>query len=35
MNRPIAPDSMVKDLIFGVVAIGIVFLAAWSAELFL
>jgi hypothetical protein len=35
MNRPIAPDSIAKDLIFGVVAIGIVFLAAWSAELFL
>jgi hypothetical protein len=33
MPRPIA--AIVKDTLFGLVAIGIVFLAAWSAELFL
>ena len=33
MPRPIA--AIVKDALFGLVAIGIVFLAAWSAELFL
>lgn len=32
MPRPIAP--LTKDVIFGLVAIGILFLAAWSAELF-
>jgi hypothetical protein len=31
MRGPIAPDPMIKDFVFGVVAIGIVFLAAWSA----
>ena len=33
MRDPIAPPPVAKDLIFGAVAIGIVLLAAWSAEL--
>lgn len=33
MPRPVA--AILKDMLFGVAAIGIVFLAAWSAELFL
>jgi len=28
MKRPTAPNSIVRDLIFGLVAIGLVFLAA-------
>ena len=32
MPRPIVPIT--KELIFGFVAIGILFLAAWSAKLF-
>lgn len=28
MKRPIAPNSIVRDLVFGVVAIGLVCLAA-------
>jgi hypothetical protein len=33
MSRPIA--AIVRDMLFGVVAIGLFLLAAWSAELFL
>lgn len=33
MSRPVA--AILKDTLFGLVAIGIVLLAAWSAELFL
>lgn len=32
MRAPIVPPPIAKDLIFGVAAIGIVLLAAWSAE---
>jgi hypothetical protein len=35
MLRPIAPNPILRDLTFGLVAIGIVFLAAFSAELLL
>ena len=28
MNRPIAPDTLLRDLLFGLVAIGLVCLAA-------
>lgn len=35
MPGPVVPNTIVKDTLFGVVAIGLVLLAAWSAELFL
>jgi len=31
MRGPIAPSPLSRDIAFAVVAIGIVFLAAWSA----
>ncbi len=31
MRGPIAPNPMVRDLIFGIVAIGLVFLAAYAS----
>jgi hypothetical protein len=31
MRGPIAPDPMTRDLVFGVLAIGLVFLLAYTA----